>query len=235
MIKLGSVQSSTIQNAVYEELLEGVLSGRISPGEKLTIENIAKLMGVSLTPVRVALQRLEVENFIRIGKNRRITVTELSANNLLELLEIRLMLECYAAEKACKRRSEESVIQLTAINDKCDAAETPDAYLQANREFHRIIYSEANMPMLEEIISLLWKRASPYLHILLRSEDDFKAGNFNKNHNGMLTAMRKRDPQGMKRWLTKDLTEAARFVRRRLEKERGSEKYLQEILEHESK
>jgi DNA-binding GntR family transcriptional regulator len=222
MIKIGSVQLSTIQNKVYDELLTSLLYGRISPGEKLTIESIARLMGVSLTPVRVALQRLEVENFIRIGKNRRITVTELSTNNLLELLKIRLMLECYAAEKACKYRSEESLIQLTATNDKCDASDDPDTYLQANREFHRIIYSEAKMPMLEEIIGLLWKRASPYLHILLRSEDDFKAGNFNKNHKGMLTAMRRKDPREMKKWLTKDLTEAARFVRRRLEKERIS-------------
>jgi DNA-binding GntR family transcriptional regulator len=222
MIKIGSVQLSTIQDKVYDELLTSLLSGRISPGEKLTIESIATMMGVSLTPVRVALQRLEVENFIRIGKNRRITVTELSTNNLLELLKIRLMLECYAAEKACKYRSEESLIQLTATNEKCDASDDPDAYLLANREFHRIIYSEANMPMLEEIIGLLWKRASPYLHILLRSEDDFKAGNFNKNHKGMLTAMRQKDPREMKKWLTKDLTEAAKFVRRRLEKERIS-------------
>lgn len=219
-MNIGFVRSSTIQNTVYEELLQAMLCGRITPGEKLTMEGIAKLMGVSLTPVRVALQKLESGNFITIGRNRRITVKELSTDNLLELLEIRLILECYTAEKACRTRSEESLSQLAAANEKCDTADDPDAYLQANREFHGIIYSQANMPMLEEIINLLWKRASPYLHILLRSEEDFKAGNFNKNHKGMLTAMVRKNPKAIKKWLTKDLTEAAKLVRRKLEKER---------------
>ncbi len=222
-----NIRSSTIQNTVYEELLDAILSGRITPGEKITIEGLAKLMGVSLMPVRVALQKLEAENFITIGKNRRITVTELSPENLLELLKIRLMLECYAAEKACKIRSEDSLIQLERLNEQCANAKDANAYLQANKEFHRIIYSQAKMPMLEEIINSLWRRVSLYLHILLRYEEDFKAGDFNTNHVGMLKAMRNRDSKAIRKWLTKDLIEAAKLVKRRLEKEKNNNFHVQ--------
>jgi DNA-binding GntR family transcriptional regulator len=219
-MNIGSIQLSTIQDRVYDKLLEAMLAGRIAPGEKLTIEGTAKSMGVSLTPVRVALQKLESDNFISIGKNRRISVRELSADNLVELLEIRLLLECYAADKACKLRSEESLRKLEVLNKECNAAEDAESYLRANLEFHRIIYSEANMPMLEEVISLLWKRASPYLHILLRNKDDFNAGHFSRNHAGMLAAMRRKSAKAIRYWLTQDLTGAAALVKNRIERQR---------------
>jgi DNA-binding GntR family transcriptional regulator len=217
---IGSIQLSTIQERVYDELLKAILAGRIAPGEKLTIEGIAKSMGVSLMPIRIALQKLESENFITVGKNRRIAVRELSVDNLLELLQIRLLLECFAADKACKLRSEESLSELEVLNEKCNAAENADAYLLANWEFHRVIYSQANMPMLEEVISLLWKRASPYLHILLRNEDDVKAGHFSRNHSGMLSAMQRKNAKSMRYWLTRDLTAASTLVGNRIKKER---------------
>lgn len=217
------VRLSTIQNAVYEQLLNAMLAGRISPGQKLTIEGIADMMGVSLTPVRVALKKLESDAFIVIGKNRRITVKELSPENVLELLEVRLMLECRAVEVACERRSDACLDELASMNRRCQAADSPDAYLAANRQFHKIIYSQARMPMLAEVIDALWNRASPYLHILLRSEQAFRAANFNENHKGMLTALSQRDPKAMRSWLTRDLTEAANLVKRRLETERSSD------------
>ena len=102
--EIKTIKSPTVQKAVYEELIDALLSGRIAPGEKITIEGLAKSMGVSIMPVRAALQKLEGENFITVGKNRRIIVTELTSENLVELLEIRLVLECYAAEKACTIR-----------------------------------------------------------------------------------------------------------------------------------
>jgi DNA-binding GntR family transcriptional regulator len=219
---IAPVRLSTIQNAVYEQLLKAMLSGRISPGEKLTIEGIATMMGVSLTPVRVALKKLESDNFIVIGKNRRITVTELSTENVLELLEVRLMLECRAAEIACERRNDACLDELAVVNRLCKTAESADAYLEANRQFHSTIYAQAGMPMLAEVIDALWNRASPYLHILLRSEQEFKAADFNENHNGMLAALAQRDPKAIRRWVTRDLTEAANLVKRRLETERST-------------
>jgi DNA-binding GntR family transcriptional regulator len=219
-MQVRAIKPQTVQKAVYEEIIGALLSGRIAPGEKITIEGLAKSMGVSLMPVRAALQKLEGENFITVGKNRRILVKELTSESLDELLEIRLILECYAAQKACRIRSEEAVVQLEKVNEQCENAKDTDTYLLANKEFHRIIYSQAKMPMLDEIIFSLWRRVSPYLRILLSYEEDFDTGDFLKTHRGMLKAFRDRDKKAIKKWLTQDLTEAATFVQRRLDKER---------------
>lgn len=215
-----TIKSPSIQKAVYEELIDALLSGRIAPGEKITIAGLAKSMGVSFMPVRGALQKLEAENFITVGANRRIMVTELTSENLLELLEIRLILECHAAEKACTIRSEESLIQLEKLSEQCANAKDADAYLLANKKFHQTIYSQARMPLLDETIQSLWKRFSPYLRILLSYDEDFIASNFNASHSGMLKALRKKDQKAMKQWLTKDLSNAARFVSKRIDKEK---------------
>jgi DNA-binding GntR family transcriptional regulator len=220
VMEIKTIKSPTIQKAVYEELIDALLSGRIAPGEKITIAGLAASMGVSFMPVRGALQKLEAENFITVGSNRRIIVTELTSENLLELLEIRLILECLAAEKACRIRSEDSLVQLEKLNEQCANAKDADAYLLANKEFHQAIYSQAKMPMLDETINSLWRRFSPYLRILLSYEEDFAGGNFNTSHIGILKALRNKDEKAIKKWLTKDLTEAAKFVSRRLKKEK---------------
>ena len=214
------IQSLRLQDSVYEELLKAILSGRISPGEMITLEGLAKLMDVSVMPVRVALQKLEAGGFVTIGKNRRIQVTELTPENLLEIQNIRLMLECYAAEKACRKRSEKSLKRLEELYHVCIEAEDEEVYLLVNREFHMTIYSEANMPILMEVIESLWNRFSPYLHILLRNERDFKAGDFHTSHQGMLEAMRNRNPKAMRKWVRTDLGKAAKLVKQRLETER---------------
>jgi len=220
-MQVKTIKPQTVQKAVYEEIISALLSGRIAPGEKITIEGLARSMGVSLMPVRAALQKLEGENFITVGKNRRIIVSELTSESLVELLEIRLLLEGHAAAKACAMRSEEAADQLEKVNEECETAKDPDTYLLANKEFHRIIYSQAKMPMLDEIIFSLWRRVSPYLRILLSYEEDFDAGNFNKTHLGMVRAFRHRDKRAMRKWLTQDLTAAANFVQKRLDTARG--------------
>ena len=108
------IRSSRIQDNVYEQLMEA--------GQRITMEGLANIMDVSIMPVRVALQKLEVGGFVTIGKNRRIHISELSPDNLIEILEVRLLLECYAAEKACKTRSEETLKRLEKLHRLCNHA-----------------------------------------------------------------------------------------------------------------
>ena len=77
------------------------------------------------------------------------------------------------------------------------------------------------MPILLEVIDSLWERVSPYLHILLRTERDWKREEFIRIHNGMLEGMRRRDSKEVLRWLRKDLTDAADRVVRAFEQKRS--------------
>ena len=215
------IKTSTIQDKVYDELLSVIISGRIMPGEKLNIENLANLFGVSLTPVRLALQKLEAGGFVTISSYRHVSVRELASRDLLEIQQIRLMLECRAAEEACRIRNDECLATLEELDQKCIKAVDEDAYLQANREFHRLIYQQAHMPIFLEVIDSLWLRLSPYLHILLRSEQDWSSEKFHAHHRGMIGAFRNQDSAAMRDWLTQDITEAARLIASRLDHARG--------------
>ncbi len=206
------VKQASVQDLVYEELLQAILSGRIHPGQKITIEGAAKLLQVSLMPVRMALQKLGAGGFVTIARNRRITVNELTVDDLEEIMELRLLVECHAAQKACLRRTPESVEELEKLNQECVNALDSAEYIKANRKFHGWIYHQAGRPLMEEVINGLWQRVSPYLHILLRDEEQWRSETFTRHHEGMVKAFRDRDPQRIRDWLTKDLSVAAKRI-----------------------
>lgn len=215
------INPTTVQDQVYQELLGAIISGRIQPGQKITIEGVAKLMNVSLMPVRVALQKLEAGGFVTIGKNRRITANELTLAELDEILEIRLMIEGLAAERACGHRTEESIAALERMHDEFEGVDDEESYLLLNREFHALIYRQAGMPIMEEIIASLWNRVSPYLHIFAFADENWKIDKYDHHHQGMIQALKDRDPEAIRRWLTEDLTGAAAMTRAAMEKARS--------------
>lgn len=203
---MSKINAKTVQEAVYEELLKSILSGKIKPGDKLTIEEIAESMDVSTTPVRVALKKLEAGNFIKIGKNRRISVSEISIENLKEIFKIRLMLELYAVEHACDLRDDSSIQILKEIDNKCNHSLTGEEYLKHNYDFHMFLYKQAKMPILMNHIESLWNQVSPYLHILLEEELNSVKHNFSENHYNIINALENRDKEKIKKWLKIELT-----------------------------
>ena len=168
-MKLKAIESETLQESVYNALVDAILSGRIAPGERITLESIAKQLNVSIMPVREAVRRLQARDFVSVERNRRITVRELSPESLREILEIRLLLESVAAKRAAAQRDEETLRHLEEYSREFKDATDEDTFLQANRRFHFTLYQAANMPILLGVINSLWEQVSPYLHILLRT------------------------------------------------------------------
>lgn len=210
-LNLGSVDVLTLKEKVYKRLLDGIVSGKLPPGTQITIGQLADQFGVSLMPVREALRKLEAGNFISIQKNRRIMIKELSANDLNELLEIRLNLELMAAKKAVKNLTDETIKHLERLMDEVKAAKDPEEFLEKNKEFHHTIYRNANMPILQETIQHLWWRLSPYLHIYVNETPNYKVLKIHY-HEGILQGVRERNPKKVCKWLALDLKKAAELV-----------------------
>lgn len=212
---LRPVEKKTVQEIVYRELFQAIISGRIPPGEKLVTEKIANRMRVSPMPVRDALYRLKAAGFISIRRKQGTVVNELSPENLEEITEIRLALEPMAARKAALNRTQKTLKRLEDLHAAFIAArdnrKTED-FLSINREFHHTIYREADMPILLPIIDGLWGRISPYLHTLMR-EQDYSGSEWTiKTHEGMLNAMRAGEPENVVEWVKADLTKAAQAL-----------------------
>jgi DNA-binding GntR family transcriptional regulator len=85
-----------VRERVYEHIKASILSGHLNPGEKLTEEHLAKTLGVSRTPVREALHKLDSEGLIKVRKKRGFVVSRDSKEEVEELFELRSILEGYA-------------------------------------------------------------------------------------------------------------------------------------------
>ena len=90
----------TTQEYVYGRLRHAIMIGAIPPGTALTMRGLADTMGLSPTPVREAVRRLSSENAIQVKQNRRIVIPDMTLGRFEELVELRIVVETYAATRA---------------------------------------------------------------------------------------------------------------------------------------
>ena len=164
---------SRASDHAYAAIRGMILSGQLAPGAQLSEEALAETCGVSRTPVRDALRRLESELFIRRSESQRSFVAEWSLNDLEDAFELRAMLEGLAARRAAARINPLQLEQLRSHNRRiCEAisSEEPDVarFLEHNRIFHSIILDAAGSPRLTSMLGLLieqpvvWRTAQNY-------------------------------------------------------------------------
>jgi DNA-binding GntR family transcriptional regulator len=115
ILKMHPDNSIPVRERVYGDIKTSILSGHLNPGEKLTEEHLAKSLGVSRTPVREALHRLESEGLIKIRKKRGFVVSRDSKEEVEELFELRSILEGYALRVISESVSEETLHQLERL------------------------------------------------------------------------------------------------------------------------
>ncbi|WP_232495397.1 GntR family transcriptional regulator [Novosphingobium kaempferiae] len=151
---------SKASDQAYLELRARILSGELAPGTQLKEEELASLCGVSRTPVRDAIRRLETELFVRRTDSQRSFVAEWTLEDIEEVFTLRGMLEGYAVRRAATRATKAQVTRLRAINE--DLREVLDAktldvqaYLAANAEFHSLILEIAASDRLAALLSKL--------------------------------------------------------------------------------
>jgi GntR family transcriptional regulator, rspAB operon transcriptional repressor len=130
-------------DSVYEALRQAILTRAFLPGQRLNVNELAEQLGVSPTPVKDALTRLEAEALIEIRPRSGTFVTSLSPEDVAESFEIRAALECLAAEKALAHVTAADIAQLRAWADDIavdDDAETSRLRHETrNADFHKRI------------------------------------------------------------------------------------------------
>lgn len=151
---------SRASDTAYKKIRGFILSGEAHPGMQLTEERLAEISGVSRTPVRDAVQRLENEMLLVRSASKRLSVADWSDDEIDEMFTLRAMLESHAAERAARRIDTESLDRLREINDRLVQAvhrPAPDiaTFLDANRQFHDLILSCAQSPRLSKLLPAL--------------------------------------------------------------------------------
>jgi DNA-binding GntR family transcriptional regulator len=138
---------------VSEELREAILSGEFGPGQRLRTASLAKRFGSSRTPVREALVQLEGEGLVDIEPRRGALVRSFASADLIDLYEIRVLLEPAAAARAAVRVNAAQLDRLRALVALSDARGGEDGgaiddQIAWNEEFHALLVEAAGSPRL---------------------------------------------------------------------------------------
>jgi len=143
--------STTNTFRVQDELREAILTGTLPPGSRLRAEPLAERLRTSRTPVREALILLAREGLVDIEPRRGAVVRPFDAADLLDLYDVRALIEPYAARRAATRIEAPALGRLRELSDLADARGAADDaavddQMAFNEEFHRIIVAAAGSP-----------------------------------------------------------------------------------------
>lgn len=132
-----------LRDVVFNTLRQAILKGELKPGERLMEIALAEKLGVSRTPIREAMRKLELEGLVVMIPRRGAQVANITEKDLNDVLEVRIALENVAIEKACTRMSKEDMgrLWLAAKEFERTMAEGNLVRLaEADVAFHEIIY-----------------------------------------------------------------------------------------------
>jgi DNA-binding GntR family transcriptional regulator len=134
---------------VHDALRAAILEGEIAPGARLRAEALAERFGTSRTPIREALLMLEREGLVSVEPHRGAIVRSFDAADLLDLYEVRALIEPHAAARAATRISTEQLDRMRALCDKAERRGTKVVdQIAYNEEFHAIVADAAQSPRL---------------------------------------------------------------------------------------
>lgn len=145
----------TAQDVVLNAVRDAIFSGVLAPGARLRQEELAEQFGTSRIPVRDALRALEYEGLVRSEPHRGFTVTELDADDVEEVYDLRVVLESHAIRLALPVLTDDDLQELQALYDSMTTAASPDEQLAARERFYLRLYSVAGRPRLVGLIARL--------------------------------------------------------------------------------
>ncbi|MCG7518544.1 GntR family transcriptional regulator [Ruegeria sp. Ofav3-42] len=178
-------------NSAYHRLLDEVREGTLMPGDRLREIELSERLGVSRTPVREAIRQLEADGLVTHIPRLGATVRSLGYAEVMELYEMRAVLEGTAARLAARAASDVELDELNALNDRLAEAGTGPEAARMNRVFHATLLDAAKNRFLSKSILSLQKA----LLILGPSQllDNDRAEAAVGEHRNVMEALKSRD------------------------------------------
>ena len=183
---------------LYEEISKQIISlinsGELKPGERLMEIHLADKLGVSRTPIREAIRKLELEGLVTMIPRRGAEVAQITEKNLKDVLEVRRALDALTVELACERITDEELAQLEEAKELfVKSTKTKDAnkIAKADVAFHDIILIASRNDRLTQMISNLSQQM--YRYRLEYVKDDAHYEKLIEEHNTIFEAIRRRD------------------------------------------
>lgn len=187
-----------LRDVVFQTLRQAILRGELEPGERLMEIHLAERLGVSRTPIREAIRKLELEGLVVMIPRRGAVVASITEKDLKDVLEVRRTLEIMAAEVACDRITPELLEELKKAGQEFwNLKDTEDVtkLAEADVKFHEIIYLATDNPRLLHILNNL--REQMYRYRLEYLKDKGSRERLNEEHKRIYTGIKNRDKKAV--------------------------------------
>ena len=168
MINFSLQNHRPLREIVYEELKRQIMVGEIAPGTRMMEVDLADEMGVSRTPVREAIRKLEKEGLVTIEPRRGAYASDISAKDMVDVLEVRQDLEGMAAGLAAQKIAEGDILQLKDMTRRYkEAVEAGDIeeIIKQDEDFHKFIVGLSDNKTLIKMVSQVQELALRFRYI----------------------------------------------------------------------
>lgn len=200
-LAIASRPEATAESSALNTLRTAILAGRLRPGQRLRQVELAGQLGVSRIPLRDAFRRLEAEGLVRIEGRHGARVAALTAADINEIYEMRLLLEAHCLKLAVRNVTAEGVAELFKLARRMDEHPAGEEGQSARRSFYATLYGWADRPKMVEVILRLRADVHRY-HVL---SDDAAS---HDAHSRLLELIEARDARGAASLMRRHLQDA---------------------------
>ncbi|TGA96295.1 GntR family transcriptional regulator [Sporolactobacillus shoreae] len=175
----------------FDQLQRWIIDGTLEPGEKLNDSELAEALGISRTPIREALQLLEVQGFVETFPGRETRITQIKKTDVLKVYPPLASLQALAAAEASKIITSEQAEELRTINQKYDEAiksGQPFKAMTYDEHFHQFILEIADNPYIDRFSLILQLHMRRFKYIFLNNDLTLKSDSVNE-HNALINAL----------------------------------------------
>ncbi|MGH9592383.1 MAG: GntR family transcriptional regulator [Bryobacteraceae bacterium] len=213
--KTSPIPRQSLSSAVAERLRDKIIRGELQEGEQLRQDAIAREFDVSRIPVREALRQIEAEGLIKIVAHRGAVVSALSPDEIEELFEMRVLLECEVLRLSVPHLTEADLQRAAVIMGNFEKALQQEddvrAWGRLNGQFHSTLYVRANRPHFLSVIQLINNNADRYTRLQLYLTRAFDRAN--DEHRQLLEFCRAKNTEAACQLLARHIHDAGQSLK----------------------
>ena len=214
LTKLNLDNYKPLRDVVFENLREAILEGNLKPGQRLMEVQLAEQLGVSRTPIREAIRKLELEGLVVMLPRKGAYVANMSLKDIIDVLEIRSSLEGLAAYLAAERIHEDDARKLQEIAEdfkqSIEKKDDIDVLLKKDVEFHECIFNATKNKKLSQIINSLWEQVHRFRATYISDFDT--SYNLVVEHDHILKARISGNNEDAKKYAIEHIEQAEQFI-----------------------
>jgi DNA-binding GntR family transcriptional regulator len=190
-----TVATTSLRDRAYDTIKHRIITCAFRPGEYINELQLSALLKIGRTPVHQALDRLMIEGMVEVIPRKGVIVKPVSLNEVLQIIEVRLINEPYGARLAAEKGSDADLADIADVLDRTRdsvAVRDVEKLMLLDREFHLLIARAAKNEVLIDLLRNLHERSLRFWFISLNAPTQHEA--VQKEHGAIFSAVRRRDP-----------------------------------------